>query len=225
VNKVSKYKFNLSLKHSFWLEDHENNFKFICDYYKKYVEQNKLRGLNFLEIGTCEGFTAIWLLDNILTRDNDSLTCIDPDPSSLFYKNIESHKWKVEIEKRYSSECLPLFRVQWKLFDFIYVDGDHNAAGVLEDMVLSWRLLKPGGIMLVDDYEMKALDPWFYKSHPEFKNNPRLNWQHPSLAINSFLSIYRGCFELLIDNYQVGLRKLTQIGGKNLNCGKSLEGY
>jgi len=37
-------------------------------------------------------------------------------------------------------------------FDCIYIDADHRAAGVLEDAVLSWRLLKGGGIMILDDY-------------------------------------------------------------------------
>lgn len=36
-------------------------------------------------------------------------------------------------------------------FDMILVDGDHSADGCTIDMVNAWRLLNPGGIMLVDD--------------------------------------------------------------------------
>ena len=38
-------------------------------------------------------------------------------------------------------------------FDFIYIDGSHMRVDVLLDAVLAWQLLKPGGIMALDDYE------------------------------------------------------------------------
>ncbi len=36
-------------------------------------------------------------------------------------------------------------------FDVVYVDGDHRAAPALCDMILGWKLLRPGGLMLLDD--------------------------------------------------------------------------
>jgi predicted O-methyltransferase YrrM len=39
-----------------------------------------------------------------------------------------------------------------KQFDFIYIDGNHCCDNVLADAVMSWTMLKPGGIMLFDDY-------------------------------------------------------------------------
>jgi predicted O-methyltransferase YrrM len=36
-------------------------------------------------------------------------------------------------------------------YDLIYIDGSHFPADVLEDAVLSWRLLKPGGMLIFDD--------------------------------------------------------------------------
>lgn len=222
----SKYKFDISKKFEFWNQDHIKNFTKIKFYYQGFYKAiNAKESLNFLEIGSCEGFTAVWLLDNILVDADDRLICVEPDPTELLHTNLSHHGNKAIIEKRYSSDCLPYYKINRYLFDFIYVDGDHNAAGVLEDMVLSWRLLKRGGVLLVDDYEMKVLDKWFYKSHAEFKHNSRLNWQHPSIAINSFLNIYRGCYDLFIDNYQVGLKKVTELGGKNYDCGDGLEGY
>jgi hypothetical protein len=38
-------------------------------------------------------------------------------------------------------------------FDFIYIDGSHMRVDVLLDAVLAWQLLKPGGFMVLDDYE------------------------------------------------------------------------
>jgi len=37
-------------------------------------------------------------------------------------------------------------------FDFIYIDGDHRYEGVKRDIELAIPLLKPGGVMLLDDY-------------------------------------------------------------------------
>jgi len=38
------------------------------------------------------------------------------------------------------------------VFDFAYVDGSHRASEVLVDVSLAWRLLRAGGLMLLDDY-------------------------------------------------------------------------
>lgn len=218
INK-SDYKFDISIKYEFWKQDHLDNFAKI---YKMFAGKNDL---NFMEIGVCEGWTTTKLLDNALTGDNCKIYCIDPNPTLLFYKNIERHGSKVVLEESLSIEALPRMLVNNKLFDFIYIDGDHNAVGVLEDMVLSWRLLKIGGILLIDDYEMKIKDLWFYKSHKEFKNIPRLLFIHPMVAISSFLTIYKGCYELIINNYQIGLKKVIELGGENLNSSDDIQEY
>jgi predicted O-methyltransferase YrrM len=38
-----------------------------------------------------------------------------------------------------------------EMFDIITVDGDHSLLGCLTDMENSWRLLAPGGAMVIDD--------------------------------------------------------------------------
>jgi len=80
-------------------------------------------------------------------------------------KNIRLWTW-LDVERVYDSRIA--FRpnvIKYKMdskeflrsieeptFDFIYIDGDHTAEGVLQDAVLAWRLLKAGGIMAFDDY-------------------------------------------------------------------------
>ena len=34
-----------------------------------------------------------------------------------------------------------------------YVDGDHTSEGAFLDGLLSWNLLRPGGVMIFDDYD------------------------------------------------------------------------
>lgn len=37
-------------------------------------------------------------------------------------------------------------------FDFVYVDAGHTSFEVLQDISLAWPLLRPGGVMVLDDY-------------------------------------------------------------------------
>lgn len=172
----------------------------------------QLRGLKgkeiqCLEIGSFEGRSALWLLENIVTHPLSRLTCMDTWGGSeeyammdismngkrkLFEDNIKDHKDRVIIKQGMSQILLRSMDVNKKL-DFIYIDGSHTAYDVLEDIILSWRLLKPGGIMAMDDYEWTIL------------NNTR---HEPKMAIDSFLFIWEGQYELLVKNWMVWVKKL-----------------
>ena len=69
------------------------------------------------------------------------------------------------------------------VYDLIYIDGNHSAATVLEDMVLSFRLLRTGGVMICDDYT----GGWG-KNHLHF----------PKLAIDSFVNCYWDQLDFLL---------------------------
>jgi hypothetical protein len=43
-------------------------------------------------------------------------------------------------------------------FDFIFIDGGHGAPAVLADAVLSFNLLRPGGVIAFDDYGGGSLE-------------------------------------------------------------------
>ena len=113
-----------------------------------------------LEIGCFEGRSAVWLLENVLREPGCSLVCVDPFVDYLgvrgdvlrsrFMENIAGHRSRVEVLCEASQEAL-----RWlpgEEYDLVYVDGDHTAAGVLSDAVGSWRVLKPGGVMIFDDF-------------------------------------------------------------------------
>ena len=78
-------------------------------------------------------------------------------------------------------------------FDFIYVDGNHTTVEVLEDAVLSFRLIKAGGILAFDDYK------W---------DDSRLRHEGlPRPAIDAFLKVYANKISVLSKGYQVWVRK------------------
>lgn len=168
--------------------------------------------LRFLEIGTYEGQSAIWFLENILTGSESTIDCVDP----FYYPNPKGNTDKhTEIKGRFldntltyreagrlnlweshSFEALNHFITlgQGKLlFDLIYIDGEHFAKNVLEDAVLSFRLLKPGGIMIFDDYGWDV---------------HRSVWGKPKIGVDAFLQVYADKLELLHHDYQVIVKKL-----------------
>ena len=64
-------------------------------------------------------------------------------------------------------------------FDFIYVDGSHQAPDVLFDAVMSFKLLRKNGVIAFDDYL------WF-ENLPHGKDLNRC----PKPAIDAFTSIF-----------------------------------
>lgn len=177
----------------------KNNFeKFLMEFKGK-------SGLSFMEIGSFEGRSTLWLLENILTSPDSRITCVDTFEGSGYYKtdgistenlegrfreNVKNHLSKVTIRKGFSQNVV---RGIIENFDFIYVDGSHTAYDTLEDMILTWRILKVGGIMIVDDYKWNRFQ------------DPHLC---PQLGIDAFISVFEGKYELLLKEYQVILRKL-----------------
>lgn len=161
-----------------------------------------------LEIGSYEGQSACWLLENILTHENSRLTCIDtwaggqdlPEVSddSLFERfagNIGAtgQAGRVAVFRGPSERWLPVLQTEGRKFNVIYVDGSHLAPDVLTDGVLGWRLLEPGGLIIFDDYT------WCHDPNP---------LHQPGLAINAFLAVWAGQYEVVGKAYQVALRKL-----------------
>ena len=165
-------------------------------------------GLRFLEVGSFEGRSAVWTLQNILTSTSSSLVCVDTfeggddladlDLSRLqqtFKDNVAPFRSRVRLIVGQSGAVL---RRLAGPFDFIYIDGSHVAQDALEDAVLAWRLLRSGGIMAFDDY--------VWCGPPD----PRLS---PRIAIDAFIATRRpGSFKVLSEGIQLFVRKLDADG-------------
>jgi predicted O-methyltransferase YrrM len=67
-------------------------------------------------------------------------------------------------------------------FDLIYVDASHYAVDVLTDAVLSFKLLKAGGILIFDDYLWAGDENIIY---------------YPKIAIDSFTNIFSKHIKLI----------------------------
>jgi len=195
----------------FWNDCHYENFAKIANRFKKFEHE-----VEILEIGTFEGRTTTWILERI---PNANVVCIEPEPFTNFHNNLDCwiESGRLKWIKEYSFEALIQQYLNGYKYDLIYIDGCHCAKCVLQDAILSWKVLKIGGILLFDDYQMEIRDPWFYISHKEFETNKKdgCMWIHPKQAIDSFLSIYKGQYRIFVDNYQIGVEKICDTANLN----------
>jgi predicted O-methyltransferase YrrM len=152
----------------------------------------------FLEIGAFEGRATCWLLENGLT-DKGSIVCVDPYSAEGFDK-VESRFWSnTNLAKKSAGQTVSLFKttsykalaemIGYKYaFDFIYVDGSHAPDVALTDACMAWGLLKQGGVMLFDDY--------LYPHEPT------------KVGIDAFLLPFEGQYDIILNNYQLAVKKL-----------------
>jgi predicted O-methyltransferase YrrM len=174
------------------------NFEFYLNDYKGKPH------LKFLQVGVYTGDASVWLLDNILTDESSLLVDVDTWEGS----NEAAHKpmdfneiyelYKKRVEK-YSTvqyrrmKSLDFLRYeQPDTYDFIYIDGDHTATGVLLDAELSWDLLKSGGILAFDDFE------W---------NDGTGDINRPMPGINAFLDRHKGLWAPVHKGWQLWVSK------------------
>ncbi len=165
----------------------------------KYAEGFKGKeNVTLLEIGSFEGRSCIWFLENILTHPTSSITCVDVFSGNweyLFDHNIRISGLRDKVKKMKGTSGSVLPNLREDSFDIIYVDGSHEAANVLMDAVAGWLLLKPGGIMIFDDYE------WEPEKPPE---------RRPKIAVDLFLKVVRNRMGVLHKGYQVIICKSPQ---------------
>lgn len=187
------------------VEHYKKNYEFTTDWFTmripKWREMLKpFKGqpdIHYLEIGVSEGRSALWMLENILTHPTAKITCLDIFINKTKYKRFLSNlilsgfldkAIMIKGRSQITLKTLPL-----NSYDIVYIDGSHTAPDVLADAVLSWDLLKKGGIIIFDDY--------------------MLDWElppqdRPKIAIEAFLRIHKNELQKLHQGYQIIVKKI-----------------
>jgi hypothetical protein len=128
--------------------------------------------IRYLEIGVLCGNNVL-SVERLFAQHPDSvLVCVDPWMDygdypeykgkittyyDMFCENTAHIAQKLDVRRDFSHRVLPT--LDDESFDVIYIDGNHETHYVLEDAVLSFRKLKPGGWMVFDDYEGPDVPP------------------------------------------------------------------
>jgi predicted O-methyltransferase YrrM len=153
-----------------------------------------------VEIGSYEGRSAVWLLENIFTDPTSELTCVDSGDAgthdtfrentrafrNLLFEPMQSRHWFADRSRH-----------DLERYHLGYIDGDHSAAAVLSDAVSIFPLLRPGAVLIFDDYE------WNPPGRPEIIGT----LQHPKQGIDAFLTVFAVQLEVIHQGYQVCVRK------------------
>jgi predicted O-methyltransferase YrrM len=162
---MTDYKFTAD-----WTEPHRATWESIF---------NRWQPRKILEIGSFEGRTACFFIEQISKYASAEIYCIDtwaggeehfdvdmPSVEQNFAHNIQIAMKNALIPasvipcKGLSTDQLPRLLVEMgqESFDLIYVDGSHQAPDVLFDCLMSYHLCKKGGIIVCDDYVWRIGD-------------------------------------------------------------------
>ena len=172
-------------------------------------ERDTRKGRNFLEIGSFEGRSTVWIMENMM-EEGDYINCIDTweggeehgaedmnavlerfwHNTSLAFDRFPNRYF--ESLKGTSYERLADLAVSGLEHDFIYIDGSHIARDVLTDACMAWPLLKPKGIMVFDDYM------W---------GEPRDILHRPKPAVDCFTNLFAEELNIVHVGYQLVVQK------------------
>ena len=166
--------------------------------------------LRFLQLGCFTGDASVWMCENVLTGRHSWLDDVDtwrgapnePIQTQMDFEDVYvTYKAKTEdmsiMVHRCSTSDYLLDHdnafMRASAYDFIYVDAHHTSASAFLDSELSWPLLKPDGILAIDDYEWE---------HPD-----GVDIHAPKIGIHMFLDRHEGEYEELVRNQQLWIRK------------------
>ena len=176
------------------------------DNFRRHLTQFKGKPVHFLQIGAYTGDASKWMLEEILSHPDSTLTDVDTWRGS----NEEQHYamnfddvFNTYIKKvgkypnlTYHQETSNhFFANNYHSYDFIYIDGDHTAFGVMRDLINSYGCLKPGGIIGCDDYQWSEGKGNFYDPRP---------------AIDAFFNMTRDRMQVIEIGWQVWFKDATQ---------------
>ena len=185
-----------------------NNIK---ESFDKFLLKNLNSKLIIIEIGSYQGQSTCYFLNNFMKNSKSKLYSLDTFEGSIDIKasktlfDIFKHNIKITkkdnqviIKKKKSFYGLSELIKDNIKADIIYIDGSHLACDVLSDLVLSWQCCKVGGIIICDDYL------WFYDKEKSF--------QQPKIAIDGFINVYFDKISIIRGwtNYQIAFKKMKE---------------
>lgn len=201
------------------------SYRFSQDWFSNHIPAwekvlSRIRPLRLIEIGCFEGRATTYMIQRCSEFGPITLCCIDTWSGSvdlspaqmvgvedrfdnnvaLAISNVGAKVNFRKLKQPSSSALVQLLSTGEKRYDLIYIDGSHTAPDVLLDAVLAFRLLRIGGIMIMDDY-LWTMEP---QRSVDLLNTPKL-------AIDAFTSIYLRKLRILSDlpNTQCFVEKIA----------------
>ena len=172
-------------------------------YYWDLILNKYFKEFSYLEIGSWEGSSALYILNNYRTKKVYCVDVWDKDEKyeELYKKNFNNFLHNMEeFKDRYSffkERSDDFFKKNDEYFDLIYIDGTHESFQVDKDINNAWKFLNLNGIIICDDFFYGNL----YSG---------LNEDVPATSINKFIKKQQNKLKVLcVNNSQVFLRKIS----------------
>lgn len=163
----------------------------------------------YLEIGVWSGQSLGWMLENVLTHPGSRAIGVDAwwpcwtrhrqwtaEQMEECYgealRRVQPYRPRVTLVRAMSGVWLRTCGISKHTFDMVYLDGEHTSVGLMDDLALSWPLLKPGGLLLFDDYFLR-----------------KRKWHAVKTVVDAVMPAVYGPYvkQLFVDDHQIGFVK------------------
>jgi predicted O-methyltransferase YrrM len=118
-----------------------------------------------IEIGLGYGMSALFICEGLLANEDVAARHVVMDPNQptrfgncgLQFVADAGLEDMVEFHPDESQAVLPRLFSEGRRFDLAFVDGPHRFDAVFVDLFYLGRLVRAGGIVFVDDYQLPAV--------------------------------------------------------------------
>ena len=119
-----------------------------------------------IEVGLGYGLSALFICEGLLANGDPTArhVAIDPYQATRFAgcgMQFLDEAGLAELVERYVEEsqiALPRLLSEGRSFDLAFIDGNHRFDGVFLDLIYLGRLVRAGGILFLDDYQLPAVE-------------------------------------------------------------------
>ena len=131
---------------------------FIKKVFLKKVLKISDRKYNVLSFGEYEKDKLIFIYENIIKINKDSrFTIIRKNDKNISLNNIKSNT-QIKIIKNIDIDLLPeKINIKNDNYDIIFIFEDEKNKNLLKELIISWKLLKYRGFIIVDLYNIQEL--------------------------------------------------------------------
>jgi len=182
----------------------------VSKFFERHLTELRMQEIHCLQIGAYKGDASVWLIQNVLLNPKSTLTDVDTwgGMDDVYHLQLDWNEVEIaydaqtakNVEKgqiikiKSTSEAFFSTKPVKSRYDFIYVDGDHNAVPVLKDGLNAIESLNVGGILAFDDYT------W---------GGSRSLSRRPKAGIDAILQCYGDWIEILEIGHQVWVKKTS----------------
>lgn len=207
------------------------NYKFSQDWFssddiKNILPTQTSNELHILEIGSFEGKSTVWFIDNLLKHQNSTITCIDPWMN--FYQNSDSFKSYKPETKTQSGVDYIKDDIKGRFLYNINESDYPNKVNIIQGMSYSELpdLINQNNmydIIFIDGNHTSpfvltdAVMSWYLLKQNGIMIFDDYLWSYnkgktltPKLAIDSFIECFSDYSEIILDGYRKAIKKVNK---------------